>query len=247
MKTPLLKVCGATTRTQVDLLAAAGANLVGLWYGVPGGRADLSLSRLADLAAAVRDTGVAEPVLVTFAHDVRLLSDAVARTGVRWLQLHAYQPPTVVRALRDALDDDVTLVKVLHLRAGACLERRLVGAYERSGTQVFLLDSLRDDGRVGSTGQPLDTRAAHDLVPQLTRPFLLAGGIQAGNRAHYAGLAAHPGLLGIDVDSAARDRHGEFDRQRVRDIARSWRTAGIGTAVPLLPRAGLALTTAEAA
>jgi phosphoribosylanthranilate isomerase len=225
MNAPLLKVCGATTRAQAELLAEAGANLVGLWYGVPGGRADLDLGRAAELAGVVRDTGVAEPVLVTFAHDVRLLRDAVRATGARWVQLHAYQPPTVVRALRDALADDVLLVKVLHLRAGACLERRLIGAYERSGTHVFLLDSLRDDGRVGSTGQPLDTRAALDLVPQLTRPFLLAGGIQAGNRSHYAGLAGHPGLLGIDVDSAARDRHGEFDRRRVRDIARAWRTA----------------------
>jgi phosphoribosylanthranilate isomerase len=225
MNAPLLKVCGATTRAQVDLLAEAGAHLVGLWYAVPGGRADLTLGRAVDLAAAVRDTGAAQPVLVTFAHDVRLLREAVQRTGARWVQLHAYQPPAVVRALRDALDDDVRLVKVLHLRAGACLEQRLVAAYERAGTDVFLLDSLRDDGQVGSTGQPLDTRAALDLVSQLTRPFLLAGGIQAGNRSHYAGLASHPGLLGIDVDSAARDRHGEFDRHRVRDLARAWRTA----------------------
>ena len=52
--TPVLKVCGATTTADVDLLAAAGADLVGLWHGVPGGGAELSLPDAVSLAGAAR-------------------------------------------------------------------------------------------------------------------------------------------------------------------------------------------------
>jgi anti-anti-sigma regulatory factor len=73
----LLKVCGATVDADVDALADAGAHLVGLWHGVPGGHADLPLDGLAGLAARARERGV-EPVLVTFLDDAGALADVVA-------------------------------------------------------------------------------------------------------------------------------------------------------------------------
>jgi hypothetical protein len=35
----MLRVCGITDPAEIDLLAAAGVDLVGLWWGVPGGPA----------------------------------------------------------------------------------------------------------------------------------------------------------------------------------------------------------------
>ncbi|MFB6556238.1 hypothetical protein ACFCWX_40955, partial [Streptomyces sp. NPDC056405] len=55
--TVLLKVCGATSRDDIALLGASGADLIGLWYGVPGGPADLPLGRFAALAGACRTAG----------------------------------------------------------------------------------------------------------------------------------------------------------------------------------------------
>ena len=88
---------------------------------------------------------------------------------------------------------------------------------------MFLFDVVTEDGRVGSTGQALDPAVVAPLVDKLTRPFLLAGGISAANRADYAALAAHPLFLGIDVDTNARGADGEIRAERVAAITRAWK------------------------
>jgi phosphoribosylanthranilate isomerase len=220
---PLLKVCGATSTADVALLAESGADVVGLWHGIPGGYAELSLPDLTTLAGAARAAGV-EPMLVTFAKDVGMLTTVLRLSGIRWVQLHAYQLPATVSALHAALPGELTVVKVLHVRSGSCLERPLIKAYERAGTDLFLLDTLTADGQVGSTGHTLDAADALAVVEQSQRPFLLAGGLSATNHQDFAAVTEHPRYAGIDVDTAARDHNGRLARPAVRDIARAWRT-----------------------
>lgn len=220
--TVLLKVCGATSRDDVALLGAAGADLVGLWHGVPGGPADLPPGRFADLAEACRATGAAEPMMVTFLRDPAVILGAARTAGVRWLQLHGYQPPGVVAALKRGWPE-ATVVKVLHVTGDACAERPLLTSYERAGTDVFLFDATSTEGRVGSTGLSLDPDVVIDLAEATTRPFLLAGGISDANRPRYEKVAAHPRFTGIDVDTAARDATGAFCADRVGRIRRHWR------------------------
>jgi phosphoribosylanthranilate isomerase len=215
----ILKICGATTPRDVLTLAGAGVDLVGLWHGVPGGRSELPVSSVAALAGVAR--GQLQPALVTFLRDTRTLLDVVARTGVRWVQLHAFQPPAVVQGLK-AGDEGLTVVKVLHLQDGTCLERPLIRSYERAGTDLFLLDATTDDGRIGSTGQRLASPAVVSLADRLSRPFLLAGGITAGNRASYEAVVGHPQFAGVDVDTAARDADGHIRAERVAAIRRHW-------------------------
>ncbi|OLF06633.1 hypothetical protein BLA60_30660 [Actinophytocola xinjiangensis] len=220
----LLKVCGATSTADVALLTGHGADLVGLWHGIPGGRAELSLPAAVELAAATRAAG-AEPILVTFSKDVAVLRAVLAETGIRWVQLHAYQLPATVAGLHAALPGALTVVKVLHLRGGTFLERPLVAAYERAGTDLFLLDTLTDDGQVGSTGQALDAGDALAVADRLDRPFLLAGGLSATNRGDYDAVVAHRHYAGIDVDTSARDDAGRFAAGAVGAIAAAWHTA----------------------
>ncbi|GAA4205275.1 phosphoribosylanthranilate isomerase [Streptosporangium oxazolinicum] len=224
----LLKVCGATSRDDVALLGTAGADLIGLWYGVPGGPADLSLSRFADLAEACRTAEVTaarpapDPMLVTFLRDPAAILDAARAAGVRWLQLHGYQPPGVVAALKRGWPE-ATVVKVLHVTGDVCVERPLLASYERAGTDVFLFDATSAGGRVGSTGLSLDPDVVIDLAEATTRPFLVAGGISAANRLRYEKVAAHPRFVGVDVDTAARDETGAFCADSVSDIRHHWR------------------------
>jgi phosphoribosylanthranilate isomerase len=221
----IVKICGATSDRDVALLAESGADLVGMWHGVPGGHADLSVARLSRLASAAHRSGVVEPVLVTFLHDASAVLSVVRRTGVRWVQLHGYQRPSMVAALKAEARAGLTVVKVLHVRAGCgtCLERPFIAAYERAGTDYFLLDTATDDGRVGSTGQCLPAAAVAEVASALSVPFLLAGGISAENRTDYDAVVDHPRFLGIDVDTAARDPEGSFCHDRVRALGHRWR------------------------
>ncbi|RSS83345.1 N-(5'-phosphoribosyl)anthranilate isomerase [Streptomyces sp. WAC06614] len=235
----LLKVCGATAPQDIEAAAAAGADCVGLWHGVPGGPRELDPDGLAALAAAARSTGLL-PVWVTFLADPGALVATARAAGAGWIQLHAYQPPAVVRALREALPASVGIVKVLHVAPGGagCVERPLIGAYARAGTDLFLLDTATEDGRIGSTGRTLDQADVTALLPRLTRPFLLAGGLSPANRPAYEEVVAHPGFRGIDVDTAARDRvTGGFGIPEIAALARAWRT-GVDRSSAVRPRTG---------
>lgn len=218
----LVKVCGARTEADLEVLRAAGVDLAGLWHGVPGGHADLDLATAARLAAAARDEGGPEPVLVTLRDDPGAVAAAVRATGVRWVQLHGYGRPVSVRRLRDALGPGVALVKVLHLTGDGCVEAGLAAAYGRAGTDLFLLDRVGPGGRVGSTGLPVPDAVAAGAAAGLDRPFLLAGGVSAAGAGPFPGTVALPGFAGIDVDTAARGAGGSLCPARVAAVRAAW-------------------------
>ena len=221
-----IKVCGVpadTAERDIDLLARTGIDAVGLWHGVPGTRAELSLAELVRFAG-VAHAGDVEPVIVTFASDAAALARAVHESGAKWVQLHAYQLPKAVQQLKASVRrPDVRIVKVLHVRGRHCLDLRLVGAYERAGVDAFLLDVAARDGRVGSTGESISPDVAASVIEQLSRPFYLAGGLSAAGSECYEALRCDPGFAGIDVSTAARDAMGRLRAERIEAIEGAWR------------------------
>ena len=220
-----LKVCGITEPREIDVLADREVDFVGLWYGVPGGPADLPIGEWRALAKAAKATGNLAPVLVTFLKDAEVLQSALKGSEVSWVQLHGYQTPGLVRGLKRAAPG-TRILKVLHVRGQDCVEGPLIGSYERAGVDVFLLDAVADDGRVGSTGETLDPEYASSLADQTSRPFLLAGGISADNRSRYAAITEHPRFLGIDVDTNARGDDGKVSSEKVGAISEAWKRGG---------------------
>jgi len=223
----MVKACGAVTEADVAAAAAAGADLVGLWHGIPAGHRELPAARLARLAARAA-SGRLEPVLVTFAADARQLRRMLAGTPIRWVQLHGYQPPGMIRALKAA--DGLTVVKVLHVRGEECAELPLIDSYERAGVDVFLLDAVTADGRIGSTGERLAAEAVTGVADRLSRPFFLAGGVCAAVAREYLTVVRHRLFLGIDVDTAARDPRGRLDAGEIARVRRSWDACSAGAA-----------------
>ncbi len=216
-----LKVCGITEPAEIDVLAAQSVDFVGLWYGVPGGPADLPLQDWQRLATATAAEQLAA-VLVTFSKDVAVLREALESSPVSWIQLHGYQTPGLVRAVK-RIAPEIRVIKVLHVRGDECVEESLVGSYEKAGVDVFLFDAVSGDGRVGSTGESLDSGYVATLADKVTRPFLLAGGISADNRDALSAVASHPLFLGIDVDTNARGADGKVSEANVSAISRAWK------------------------
>jgi phosphoribosylanthranilate isomerase len=222
----LLKVCGVCgpeAERDIEMLAAADVDLVGLWHGVPGGEAELTDAELVHLAAVAREGGV-EPVMVTFESDAPSLARALTISGVTWVQLHAFQLPHVVTELRAAMRHSrVTIVKVLHVRGERCVDLRLAAAYERAGVDAFLLDVAMADGRLGSTGAAIPPAVASEVAARLNRPFFLAGGLNARSRPAYQEVTRDEGFVGIDVSTGARDERGRLRMRRVEAVGRAWR------------------------
>jgi phosphoribosylanthranilate isomerase len=217
-----VKVCGIREPAELDVLADRQVDFVGLWYGVPGGPADLPLSEWRELGAAAAATEHLAPVLVTFLKDVDALREALEGSGVQWVQLHGYQTPGLVRKVKE-ISPDIRVLKVLHVRGGDCVEAPLIDSYEKAGVDLFLFDAVAEDGRVGSTGETLDPAVVASLAERISRPFLLAGGLSDDNRGDYEELTKHPHFLGIDVDTNARGADGKVSAERVEAILRAWR------------------------
>lgn len=220
----MLKVCGLHgdgADEDITLLSRIGVDLVGLWHGVPAGEAELPRNELERLAGLVRATGTVESVLVTLEHDPASIADTLDRAGIRWVQLHAYQPPSMVQRLKAMLPGDVTIVKALHINGSRCVEAKLIRSYERAGVDVFLIDAATDD-RVGSTGRSVPPDVAATVAGELDRPFLLAGGITARSRPRYGALVRQEGFRGVDVCTAAWDRAGRLNATDVAAIHESW-------------------------
>lgn len=222
-----LKVCGVTEPAEIDVLARESVDFAGLWYGVPGGPSDLPLEGWRQFAAATGDAPGLEGVLVTFLKDPEALGEALEGSPVSWVQLHGYQTPGLVRAVK-RLGPGIRVIKVLHVRGQDCIERRLIPAYEKAGVDVFLFDAVTADGRVGSTGETLDAEYVATLADELSRPFLLAGGISAKNRDAHSALIAHRSFFGIDVDTNARGSDGKINTEAVHAISRIWKGTPTG-------------------
>jgi phosphoribosylanthranilate isomerase len=217
-----VKVCGATGADEVDAAARAGADLLGLWYGVSGGRHDLSAGRLAALGARTRATGVLQRVLVRFLDDPRAIAEAADRAEAGWVQLHGYQSPKVVAELRRLLDPRVSILKVLHLMDDRCPERPFVRRYERAGADAFLVDSATADGKIGSTGIASEAVAIRALLDECACPVMIAGGLSAENAADYAALRVHPQYMGADFDTHARGADGLLGAHKIAPIVLRW-------------------------
>jgi phosphoribosylanthranilate isomerase len=221
----LVKICGLHgpgASDDVGVLAGTGIDLVGLLHSVPGSHAELDTAELESLAALIQATPALEAVLVTHSNDTAMIAKLLTNTGIRWVQLHAYQLPATIAELRRRTSRDVSIVKTLHVQDHRCVDARLVTAYERTGVNSFLIDATSDDGRIGSTGCSVPPAVALEVAERVRLPFFLAGGITAHNRSLYAPLARHRRFVGVDVCSAAWDDAGRLRAKTVEAIRRAW-------------------------
>ncbi|MBF4463178.1 MULTISPECIES: N-(5'-phosphoribosyl)anthranilate isomerase [unclassified Rathayibacter] len=217
----MVKVCGVVAAAELSLLAAAGATDAGVWWGVPGSPRSLSVPQL---AAVARDRSPIRRALVTFSSDADGIALAAAALEADWIQLHAFQRPSVVDELRRRLADSgraCRVVKVLHLDGGVLLEAPFLGAYGRAGADGYLVDTVAG-GRIGSTGVRADAGVLRRAVERLDRPFLVAGGLGARDADRVADLAASEHWQGIDVDGSARGVHGALDAVAVAALVDAW-------------------------
>lgn len=216
-----VKVCGATSIEDVEAAAAGGADVLGLWWQVRRTRRQVAPAHLVKLAYGAIERGLA-PCLVTFSSSPADIARMVHASGCGIVQLHAFQTPDLVRRLRAALGPGVELWKALHVHQGTCLDLRFAASYVDAGTDQFVLDRVNGT-QVGSTGQHIDPVVAGSIAGELTRPFMLAGGLTQELSLAQRQLVRHPLMAGIDIDSAARGPDRGFNGERISAVNQAWR------------------------
>ena len=197
---PRIKICGLTEPARVEQAGRLGAAFLGFVFYPPSPRCiDPALARE---LVALAPVGAESVGLVVDAsdHEIEALLQGVA---LDVLQLHGYETPGRVAEI--ALRFGCKVIKAL--RAETPADLALLPAYA-AAADMILFDAKppRDAAYPGGHGLPFDWRLLETVA--LERPWLLAGGLHAGNVAAAVALTKAPI---VDVSSGVESRAGVKD------------------------------------
>jgi phosphoribosylanthranilate isomerase len=214
----LVKICGLRSPEMLDAALAAGADMVGFVFFAPSPR-NLSFADARALGERVRGRAV-KVALTVDAGDAQL-AEITAAIKPDLLQLHGSEAPERVRAVRRRFG--LPVMKALPVAERADLDR--IRLYENAADRL-IFDALppREASRPGGLGRSFDWRLLRAL--DCAVPFMLSGGLHAGNVAEALRITGAPG---VDVSSGVERAPGEKDAARIREFIAAARLAGQGS------------------
>ena len=200
-----VKICGLSEPAGLKAAVGAGAAYVGFVFFARSPR-NVTPAKAATLAAQV-PAGVCKVALTVDADDAALeaiLDDA----PIDMIQLHGRETPARVAAIRDRFG--LPVMKAVGVAEEADLAA--IADYARAADQL-LIDARPPPGGAlpGGNGLRFDWRLLQGR--RWTVPWMLAGGLTAGNVAEAARLT---GAAQVDVSSGVESAPGEKAPARIR-------------------------------
>ncbi|MEM7545517.1 MAG: phosphoribosylanthranilate isomerase [Pseudomonadota bacterium] len=202
----LVKICGLSTPETVSAAADAGARYVGFVF-FPKSPRNVTAAEVAALAADV-PPGVMKVALVVNAGDA--LIDEVSALPIDMIQMHGAEPPERVAAVKARAG--LPVMKAVGVADRDDLAK--IDLYAPVADQL-LIDAKppRGGDLPGGNGLSFDWRLVANRT--WTKPWMLAGGLDAGNVAEAIGLT---GARQIDVSSGVESAPGVKDPALIRDF-----------------------------
>ena len=197
-----VKICGLSTPDTLSAALDAGADMVGFVF-FPASPRHINLTQARDLGAMAK--GRALKVALTVDADDSDLGNIVEALRPDLLQLHGHESVARVREVKQLFG--LPVAKVLPIAEAADL--RPVPGYAAVADRIlFDAKPPKDATRPGGLGKPFDWNLLADVA--LDRPWMLSGGLHAGNVAEALRITRAPG---VDVSSGVESAPG------VKDIA----------------------------
>jgi phosphoribosylanthranilate isomerase len=211
----LVKVCGLKTPETLEAALTAGADLVGFVFFPASPRhvaseAAIELGRLA--------SGRATKVALTVDADDATLEAIIAALQPDVLQLHGKESPERVAALKARFGLPVMKAIPVEVQSDLAVVADYADVADRL---LFDARAPREATRPGGLGRPFDWRLLQNVDPGI--PFMLSGGLNAGNIAEALQLTR---AGGVDVSSGVERAPGEKDLAKIRAFVRAARHAG---------------------
>lgn len=209
-----IKICGLKTTDALDAALGAGADMVGVVF-FPKSPRNVDLATAATLAERAR--GRAKVVALTVDADDALLTDIVREVRPDALQLHGKE--SVERVVEIRRRFGLPVIKAVGIGSIDDIERAL--AYADVADQL-LLDAKAPIGAAlpGGNGVPFDWNLLSRL--DLSKPFMLSGGLHTENVAEALRLTSAPG---VDVSSGVESAPGVKDPARITAFIEAARAA----------------------
>jgi phosphoribosylanthranilate isomerase len=206
----IVKICGLSTPEALDAALDAGADMVGFVFFEPSPRnVGFETARVLGKRAG----GRAQKVALTVDADDALLDAIVDALQPDLLQLHGKEPPARLAAVKKRLG----LPAMKAIAVAARDDLATISAYTSIADRLlFDARAPREATRPGGLGKSFDWRLLENLDPGL--PFLLSGGLDAGNVAEALRVTRAPG---VDVSSGVERALGEKDPDKIRAFVRA--------------------------
>ncbi len=192
-----VKICGITTASAADAAVRAGADIAGLMFHEKSPR-HVVPALASSLAERMRGRIRIAVVMVDPVDEV--LGGIVKSLKPDFVQLHGRETPARVAAIRSAFG--VQVIKVISVAEAADFAD--VARYE-AVADMLMFDAKPPAGasREGGHGAAFDWQIMNGR--KFSRPWLLAGGLNADNVARAIRLTEAPG---VDVSSGVETSPG---------------------------------------
>ena len=184
----LIKICGIRSAEMAAVAVDAGADAIGLVIDVPDSPRTLTLDEAEAIAATL------PPRIMKIAVVRDSNPEIAARWRPTWFQLHGVEDEQIV----------ARFASTKHVIRGFRFDVDEVRRWDACPD----VDILLVDGSTGGTGEAFHHEQLAALMPQITKPLVLAGGLTPDN---VADAIATVRPFAVDVSSGVESAPGVKD------------------------------------
>ena len=208
----MIKICGLSTRETLDVALQAGADMAGFVF-FPASPRHIGLNTARDLGRQAR--GRALKVALTVDADDATLANIVEALQPDILQLHGKETVARLRDIKQIFG--LPVMKAIAVETPADLAA-LPGYAVVADRILFDARAPKEATRPGGLGAVFDWHLLENL--DLKRPFMVSGGLDAGNVAEAVRVSR---AGGVDVSSGVEGAPGVKDPEMIRAFIRAAR------------------------
>jgi phosphoribosylanthranilate isomerase len=208
----MIKICGLSTRETLDVALQAGADMAGFVF-FPASPRHIGLNTARDLGRQAR--GRALKVALTVDADDATLANIVEALQPDILQLHGKETVARLRDIKQSFG--LPVMKAIAVETTADLAS-LAGDAAVADRILFDARAPAEATRPGGLGAVFDWHVLENL--DLDRPFMVSGGLHAGNVAEAVRVSR---AGGVDVSSGVERAPGVKDPEMIRAFIRAAR------------------------
>ena len=203
---PKLKVCGLTKINQVLELKELGVDFLGFIFYEKSPRFVLNFLSLEEISKINHKGKVGVFVNETVDNIIEIAKNA----DLNFIQLHGDETPEFISELRQKLNPEISIIKVLRIGNQSIEELQTTINHQPSTINYFLFDT--DSKAFGGTGQSFDWQILNEL--EIPKPYFLSGGISLENIQQLKTINQQP--YAVDINSKFEIEPGVKDVEQIR-------------------------------
>lgn len=207
-----IKICGLKRIEDVDYVNQSCPDYIGFVFA--GVKRKIDFETAQALKQRLDDTIPAVGVFVNA--DIGLIRKLVEAHVIDVVQLHGDEDLQYINALCAELKSRVGDRHVPIVKAVRVVNMQQVQEADRLPVDYLLLDAFKED-EYGGSGKVFD----HTLIPKLSKPYFLAGGISTENVLDILNVLQEKGILPYCIDvSSSVETAGVKDKEKIAELVR---------------------------